>query len=157
MRTLDPDQLALVEAQSTKPNYGIRVELDQPHTWFTNESGELLENGRVRLDSISGEEVRFSFWNLDYQWTQNAINGVYLRRPVSVFWTYFADPEPSAIQLFEGFIYSMPSIGEWIEVVAQATPPKLYPSLIVRQPQANFLPPAGYSVEFDGAILQIEE
>lgn len=179
MRTLTPEQLERVERQVTEPCYIISIELDKNEVWPTNSAQGSPEPGRIRMGKISGEEARFSFWNENYQWTQNSITGVYLRRNVQVYWAYGPNDTPyyvnpgywqpnyttepvnseglELIQLFDGFIYSMPRIDAWIEVVARATPPKLYPSRIIRQPFANFLPPAGYSVQFDGAILQIED
>lgn len=184
MQPLTAEQEAAVEANAGYPNYIFRIELDEAKFWSTNAettdgSSITYTPGYIKFGSKTNDELRFSFWNQDYIHTENCVSGAYLRNPVEVYWHYtpsVAPPywesgyaeegyvdgggdstQPNEIEIFSGFIYSTPRIGDWIEVIARPSPPKFYPNTIIRKPIANFLPPPGYSVEFDGAILQIED
>lgn len=182
MRQLGPNQRAVVEAQSTEPNYLIEIDLEETHYWSTRDVrsflGNVFEPGFVSMGRVANGELSLSFWNGDYQYTESAVDGGFLRNGIKVWWAYgekdtaryveegyweegyVEEPgtaPPAPILIFDGFIYSTPRIDQWIDIIARPTPPKFYPDRIIRRPIANFLPSPGYSIEFDGAILQIEE
>lgn len=182
MRTLTPAQEAAVAGPVTAPCYLLEVSLDEMHYWSTRNQIEHDDNtfvpAQIQLGRMSNNEVQFSFYNADYQWTQGCVDGVYLRKVVRVWWAYgphhaplyvntgywddgyTEEPDttaPDPILLFDGLIYSFPTIDDWVTIVARRTPPRLFPNLIMRPPFANFLPAPGYTVTFDGSILQIQE
>lgn len=183
MKTLTPEQLATVQAQVTGPRYLMEIELDEPRYWSTREptewNGNLFEMGYLRMGNVSNEQANFAFFNEDYVHTNNALNGVYMRRSVRIWWAYgpaknggvhYVNPgywdegytispeegDPEPILKFEGMIFATPEINKWITVMARQTPPKRYPSPRLKPPFANHLPSAGYTVQFDSTALTIE-
>lgn len=183
MQVLTPEQEAAVTAQATAPCYVMEIELDDTYRWSTRQRvvwGEgVFEKGFIKIDTITNEQTSFSFYNGDYSHTNNALNGVYMRKRVRIWWAYgaannggvhYVDPgywdegytveptegEPTPILKFDGIIYSTPSIDNWISVIASQTPPKRYPNPRLKPPFANFTPSAGYTVQFNNTVMTIE-
>lgn len=162
-----PEQDAQVDGPITEPCYAIEINLDAPTYWSTRQDlefdGMVFLGGYIQENSlkIANDELRLSFYNEDFRHTNNARSGIYARSRVRVWWAYgigsdSGETYPDPILMFDGFIYETPSIDEWISVVAAQTPPKRFPSPRLRPPFANHLPTAGYTVQFDGAVLRVE-
>lgn len=162
-----PEQDAQIAGPITEPCYVVQIDLDTPKFWSTRQpvafDGMYFEPGFIQEDSlkIANDELRFSFYNENFQHTNNARSGIYARARVRVWWAYGIGDDPlgsypDPILRFDGFVYETPSIDEWISVVAAQTPPKRFPSPRLRPPFANHLPTAGYTVQFDGAVLRVE-
>lgn len=183
MLELTPDQLAAVTAQTTAPCYIMEIELDEIRTWSTRQTvvwnDAVYERGFLKLDTVTNDEARFSFYNENYTHTGNALNGTYMRKRVRIWWAYgpagnggvyYADPgywkenytvepdsgHPEPLLRFDGIVYATPSIDNWVSVIARHTPPMRYPRPRLRPPFANHLPSPGYTVTFDNTVLTIE-
>lgn len=182
MIDLTPEQEGAVSGPITEPQYLMQIDLDQPYFWSTRQNATFNDDQFVRselqLGQITNDTANFQFRNEGCKFSAAAEDGVFHRNRVRIWWAYgpkpgvyYVDPGywdpgytvepdsdvPDPILLFDGLIYSMPVIDDWISVVARRTAPTLFPRKIIRPPIANHLPSPGYSVAFDGAILQIQE
>lgn len=180
MLTLTTDQQEAVQGPITAPQYLVDIELGAPFHWSTREEriegGVTYQPGRIRSVSISPRGCTLVVDNHDYVFTNGAIDGAFLRAPVTVWWAYGARPgalyaeegywesgytsgpgtQPAVIQRFSGIVDATPEIGEWMTVECTWSPPRRYPFRRLRPPIANWLPSPGYVVEFDGGILRID-
>lgn len=181
MRTLTTAQDATVAGPVSEPQYLVEINLDQPYYWSTRASrdynGETYALGGIQVVRVSPDACELRMDNHDYTYTRGALEGDYLRGEVKVYWAYEAkaealyvergywesgytaeydDTSPAPILLFDGVIDATPEIGEWLTIQCTRTPPKLYPFKKLRAPLANFLPSAGYVLQFDGQVLRIE-
>lgn len=182
MITPTPQQSAAISGPVNAPNFLISIELDVPYHWATRQSmmlgDTLYEAGNVQLRRISPDQVDLRVENDGYRHTQNAMSGVYLRSRVSVRWAYAEKREPQYVEpgywqhgytddpempgapqdfpQFEGIIYGIPEVDEWLTIIARREPPRLYPFQKLVPPIANHLPSTGYVLQFDGQAFRIE-
>lgn len=183
MQILSPEQLAAVTAQTTAPCYIMEIDLDEPYRWSTRQQvnwGDLVfQKGFLKIDKVDNEQAMFSFYNETYAHTNNALNGIYMRKRVRIWWAYgeannggvhYVNPgywkegytvepdegRPEPILKFDGIIYATPAIDKWISVIANQTPPKRYPNPRLKPPFANFTPSPGYTVQFNNTVMTID-
>lgn len=180
MINLTTAQAATVAGPVSEPQYLVTVDLDTEYNYTTRDEvatdDRLFIRGGIRRLSVSNGRAEFGFYNEDFQHTQNVINGIYRNNPVSVWWAYGAkqlahyvevgyweegytegpdDTTPGRILIFTGVIdqVSFDDECEWLRITAK----RMFPTRTrLLPPFANFLPSAGYVLQFDGQILKIE-
>lgn len=181
MKTLTAAQAATVAGPVSEPQFLVEITLDQPYYWSTRSvreyNGNTYQTGGVQVLRVSDDSCTLRIDNHDWSFTNGALDGDFLRQPVSVLWAYeskaqalyvergywepgytseYDDTPPDVIPRFEGIINATPEIGEWITVECSKTPPRFYPFRKLRPPLANHLPSSGYLLTFDGDLLRIE-
>jgi len=153
VRTLDAGQITATDGPVTEPQYLVDIELDIPLFLSSRADVGGYTAGLLRMGRVAPDSVELLIENYDYRHTTNAQDGVYLRKPVKIWWAY---GDETRILMFDGVVFGTPMISEWLSVTVRREPPRLYPFTKLRQPLANFLPSAGYVIQFDGQVLKIE-
>lgn len=181
MISLSAAQQAAVDGPATLPQFLVEIQLEQSHYYSTRAerayNGNTFIPGHVRLGRVTPDRAELWINNADYIHTDNALDGVYMRNSVKIWWAYDAahapryvqkgywqagytaepdDTEPAPLLRFEGIISATPEIDNWISIVAERTPPRRYPFARLRPPFANHLPSVGYTLQFDSQVLRIE-
>lgn len=154
MRSLNSAQAQATERTRTNPNYFITIELDDHYQWTSSTPAVNADPGPVLVGSVSGERATLFVYNDDDRFTQDVIQGAYLGNFAAIAWAY-EDADP--ILIFTGMITSIPDVDDngWMRVECERSGPRVYPKGRFLPPQFNHLPPPGYSLEFDGALITI--
>lgn len=152
MRSLNAGQIAATAPVRTDPNYFININLDNQYQWMSSAPSFGTEPGPVLMGPVSGDRATIYVHNEDYRHTQNVVEGVYLGGFVAISWAY---GEEARILIFTGIITSIPECDDWLQIDCEREGPRVYPRGRFLPPSFNHLPPPGYSVEFDGAMITI--
>lgn len=181
MLDLTPLQEQSVSAEVRRPNFLVTITLDQTLRYATRADttwqGNFYEAGKIQLGRVSHKQAEFKIDNHDYSFTAGALAGSYMRAPVEIYWAYegvleseYVEPGYWAegyvqgagslilnpILIFRGMIYETPRIENWLSVVCHRMPPRLYPFRKLRPPLANHTPSVGYTITFNGQVLNIQ-
>jgi hypothetical protein len=181
MRDLNPPLIAAVNRRTVKPIFLIEAELNAPMFLSTRDgisfNDSFFSPGEVQDVFVSDNESSFSIYNRDYQFTNGALRGSYLRNIAKIYsayamgagffppyvtpgyWpdNYIKTPENTIPEtIFVGRISSVEIVGEWIQVECERDLPRKYPRGKIRPPLANHLPAAGQVVLWKGETYRIE-
>lgn len=164
----------------TAPCYLVNIELDMIELLSSREQvvtdQGTFESGRLRVNSLNSERAQIQICNADYRYTVNALQGVYQRRPISVYWAYGYEQSheqwlpddyeddyeavalgADTIQMFSGFVTSISSVDEWITIEASRAPIAKYPRLRVIGDTARHVTPSGTVLVFSGETYRVEQ
>lgn len=175
MKELSPGALDWLNSSPIEPCFLIEIELDEVMRLSTRQryevDGLVFEPGRVQGLRVAQSEVSFGLINEDYRYTAGALQGVYHRRSVRVWWVegfelqQLIDPgyveegyytERSAPTLiFQGEISRFSQITSVLGVVATRMAARRFPALQVYPPIANWVAPSGTTLSVGGNILTV--
>lgn len=180
MKTLPQEVTNTLEKSSDiRPGYLIEIDLDERRYLSTGVEYKLgettYESGHVQNLRVAQDTVTFGIVNQDYRYTTPALMGVYQRAPVKVYWSsgfplphllveegyveegyYDIDNRPDPILIFEGNISRFTQITSILGVEATRQADRMYPTLRVLPPLANYVRTEGTVFRFGENTMRIE-